>query len=154
MAPKSVCRQGSLFCKAKAQNLAIRQKVAISAASSDHLQFPRRIPMITDPASAIKRDVLHLIDLQIETLRQDSSLNSSELVQKEEKATQARITNLSRVLEECARSLQFFEKRGIAAVDMRQPEIREKILNFWKQSFPEVWSQPDAKPMIDLLFAA
>jgi hypothetical protein len=36
--------------------------------------------MITDPASAIKREVLQLIDLQIATLRQDSSLNSSELI--------------------------------------------------------------------------
>lgn len=30
--------------------------------------------MITDPASAIKREVLQLIDLQIETLKQESSL--------------------------------------------------------------------------------
>jgi len=36
--------------------------------------------MITDPASAIKREVDQLIDLQIETLRRDSSLNSSELL--------------------------------------------------------------------------
>jgi hypothetical protein len=36
--------------------------------------------MITDPASAIKREVLQLIDLQIETLRRDSSLNSAELI--------------------------------------------------------------------------
>jgi hypothetical protein len=36
--------------------------------------------MITDPASAIKREVLQLIDLQIATLRRDSSLNSSELI--------------------------------------------------------------------------
>jgi hypothetical protein len=36
--------------------------------------------MITNPASAIKREVLQLIDLQIETLRRDSSLNSSELL--------------------------------------------------------------------------
>jgi uncharacterized protein with von Willebrand factor type A (vWA) domain len=36
--------------------------------------------MITDPASAIKRQVYQLIDLQIEILRQDSSLNPSELL--------------------------------------------------------------------------
>jgi hypothetical protein len=36
--------------------------------------------MITDPASAIKREVLQLIDLAIEMLRRDSSLNSSELL--------------------------------------------------------------------------
>jgi hypothetical protein len=35
--------------------------------------------MITDPASAIKREVLQLIDLQIATLYQDSSLDSSQL---------------------------------------------------------------------------
>jgi putative oxidoreductase len=30
-------------------------QVAISAASSDQLQFPRRMTMITDPASAMKQ---------------------------------------------------------------------------------------------------
>lgn len=35
--------------------------------------------MITDPASAIKREVLQLIDLQIETLKQESSLDHSQL---------------------------------------------------------------------------
>jgi len=35
--------------------------------------------MITEPASAIKREVLQLIDLQIATLRQQSSLNTSQL---------------------------------------------------------------------------
>jgi hypothetical protein len=35
--------------------------------------------MITDPASGIKREVLQLIDLQIETLKQESSLDSSHL---------------------------------------------------------------------------
>ena len=36
--------------------------------------------MITDTASAIKREVLQLIDLQIEILRRDSPLNSSDLL--------------------------------------------------------------------------
>ena len=36
--------------------------------------------MMTDPASAIKREVHHLIDLQIETLRQESTLNASQLL--------------------------------------------------------------------------
>jgi hypothetical protein len=35
--------------------------------------------MITEPATDIKREVLQLIDLQIATLRQDSSLDSSQL---------------------------------------------------------------------------
>jgi len=39
----SVCRQVSLFCKAKAQNLAIRRKVPIWGASSDQLQTNRCI---------------------------------------------------------------------------------------------------------------
>jgi hypothetical protein len=36
--------------------------------------------MITDPASAIKREVHDLIDLQIEMLRQESSLTSSHIL--------------------------------------------------------------------------
>jgi hypothetical protein len=36
--------------------------------------------MMTDPTSAIKREVHQLIDLQIETLRQPSNLTASELV--------------------------------------------------------------------------
>ncbi|HWO35167.1 MAG TPA: hypothetical protein VNO32_40765 [Candidatus Acidoferrum sp.] len=36
--------------------------------------------MMTDPASAIKREVHQLVDLQIETLRQPSNLTTSDLV--------------------------------------------------------------------------
>jgi hypothetical protein len=36
--------------------------------------------MMTDPASAIKREVHHLVDLQIQTLRQLSSLTTSDLL--------------------------------------------------------------------------
>jgi hypothetical protein len=36
--------------------------------------------MIMDPASAIKREVHELIDLQIEMLRQESSLTSSHIL--------------------------------------------------------------------------
>jgi hypothetical protein len=36
--------------------------------------------MMTDPASAIKREVHQLIDLQIQTLRRPSSLNTSDLL--------------------------------------------------------------------------
>ena len=43
------------------------------------LQFPQRNRMMTDPASAIRREVHQLVDLQIETLRQPSSLTSSDL---------------------------------------------------------------------------
>ncbi len=36
--------------------------------------------MMTDPASAIKREVHQLVDLQIETLRQPPNLTTSDLV--------------------------------------------------------------------------
>ena len=36
--------------------------------------------MMTDPASAIKREVHQLVDLQIQTLRQPSCLNTSDLL--------------------------------------------------------------------------
>ncbi len=44
------------------------------------LQFPRRNRMMTDPASAIKREVHQLVDLQIQTLRQPSCLTTSDLL--------------------------------------------------------------------------
>ncbi|MGA7930339.1 MAG: hypothetical protein WCA20_30630 [Candidatus Sulfotelmatobacter sp.] len=44
------------------------------------LQFPQRNRMMTDPASAIKREVHQLVDLQIETLRQPPNLTTSDLV--------------------------------------------------------------------------
>ena len=46
----------------------------------DRLQFARRIPMMTNPAFAIKLEVSQLVELQIETLRQDSALTSAELL--------------------------------------------------------------------------
>jgi len=98
---------GLAFCKAKAQNLAIRRKVAIWAVSSDQLQFPGRIPMITDPASAIKREVLQLIDLQIETLRRDSSLNWSEL--RDYKARSEKIRTLYGELDRIGRTRVAFK---------------------------------------------
>jgi hypothetical protein len=36
--------------------------------------------MMTDPASAIKREVYQLVDLQIETLQQPSRLTTSDLL--------------------------------------------------------------------------
>jgi hypothetical protein len=48
--------------------------------------------MITDPASAIQREVLQLIDLQIEALKQKSSLDSSQL--KDYQARSERIRKL------------------------------------------------------------
>lgn len=42
--------------------------------------------MMTDPASDIKREVLHLVELQIETLRRDGHLTDSELRQYKERS--------------------------------------------------------------------
>jgi hypothetical protein len=44
------------------------------------LQFPQRNRMMTDPASAIKRGLQQLVDLQIQTLRQPSSWTTSDLL--------------------------------------------------------------------------
>jgi len=58
--------------------------------------------MITDPASAIKREVLQLIDLQIEALRQESSLDSSQLLDYQTRS--ARIRTLYAELDRIGRS--------------------------------------------------
>jgi hypothetical protein len=42
---------------------------------------PRRISMMTDPATVIKREVFHLINQQIETLRRDGHLTDTDLDQ-------------------------------------------------------------------------
>ncbi len=36
--------------------------------------------MMTDPASAIRREVHHLVEIQIESFKQDSSLTASQLL--------------------------------------------------------------------------
>jgi uncharacterized protein with von Willebrand factor type A (vWA) domain len=46
---------------------------------------------MTDPASAIKRDVSQLVELQIQAFRQDSSLTTSELLQYRMRAEKIRI---------------------------------------------------------------
>lgn len=46
----------------------------------DRLQFARRIPMMTNPAFAIKLEVSQLVEQQIETLRRESALTSAELL--------------------------------------------------------------------------
>ena len=58
--------------------------------------------MTSDPTSAIKREVHRLIDLQIETLRQNSSLNSSELL--DYNARSKRIRSLYGELDRMART--------------------------------------------------
>ncbi len=58
--------------------------------------------MITDPASAIKREVLQLIDLQIEALRQEASLDSPQLLDYQTRS--ARIRTLYAELDRIGRS--------------------------------------------------
>lgn len=58
--------------------------------------------MIADPASSTKREVPQLIDLQIETLRRDSSLNSSELL--DYRVRSERIRTLYRELDRIGRT--------------------------------------------------
>jgi hypothetical protein len=65
--------------------------------------------MITDPASAIKREVLQLIDLQIGTFRRDSSLNSSGLL--DYKARSGRICTLYGELDRIGRTRVEFKFR-------------------------------------------
>ena len=69
---------------------------------SDQVQFSPERPVITDPASAIKREVLQLIDLQIEALRQESSLDSSQLLDYQTRS--ARIRTLYSELDRIGRS--------------------------------------------------
>jgi hypothetical protein len=58
--------------------------------------------MITDAASAIEREVLQLIDLQIETLKQDSSLDHFQL--QDYQARSERIRTLYRELDRVRRT--------------------------------------------------
>ena len=59
------------------------QSMRLEAGAPDAcwLQFARRIFMMTDPATAIKREVLQLVELQIETLRRKGSLTDCDLEQ-------------------------------------------------------------------------
>ena len=58
--------------------------------------------MMTDPATAIKREVFQLIDLQIEALRQDGRLTGSALVEYHERSE--KITELYREIDRMVRS--------------------------------------------------
>jgi hypothetical protein len=58
--------------------------------------------MMTDPASAIKREVHQLVDLQIETLRQPSNLTTSDLVDYRERSK--KITVLYHELDQLRRA--------------------------------------------------
>ncbi len=57
--------------------------------------------MVTDPASDIRHEVLQLIQLQIDTLRLESSLTSSQLWEYHSRAQ--RITTLYRELDRIRR---------------------------------------------------
>jgi hypothetical protein len=58
--------------------------------------------MITDPTSAIKREVHDLIDLQIEMLRQESSLTTSHILDFQLRSE--RIRSLYRQLDRLAQT--------------------------------------------------
>ena len=58
--------------------------------------------MTADPASVIKREVLQLIDLQIEMLKTESSLDSSQLM--DYQARSARIRRLYAELDRIGRT--------------------------------------------------
>ena len=58
--------------------------------------------MMTDPASAIKRQVHQLVDLQIETLRQPCRLTASDL--SDYRVRSEKITTLYRELDQIRRT--------------------------------------------------
>ena len=58
--------------------------------------------MMTDPASAIKREVHQLVDLQIETLRQPSRLTASDL--SDYRVRSEKITTLFHELDQMRRA--------------------------------------------------
>src|SRR5579859_560600 len=66
------------------------------------LQFPWTTAMMTDPATAIKREVFQLIDQQIEILRQEGRLTDSDLDQL--RLRSGRISELYQELDRVVRS--------------------------------------------------
>ena len=69
--------------------------------------------MITEPATDIKREVLQLIDLQIATLRQDSSLDSSQL--QDFRARSKRLRELYKEIDRIGRARSRAEFRSAIA---------------------------------------
>jgi|GraSoi2013_115cm_1033766.scaffolds.fasta_scaffold210718_1 hypothetical protein len=67
--------------------------------------------MMTDPASAIKREVLHLVELQIETLRQDAQLTGSDL--ERYRARSGEISSLPRTRSNWKNALRFAIRQGV-----------------------------------------
>jgi hypothetical protein len=69
--------------------------------------------MITEPASAIEREVLQLIDLQIATLQQESSLDSSQL--QDFRARSKRLRELYEELDRIGRARSRAESQSAVA---------------------------------------
>ena len=67
--------------------------------------------MMTDPATAIKREVFQLIDQQIETLRQEGCLNDRDL--DEYRTRSGEITRLYGELDRIVRT-RIFPLQGLA----------------------------------------
>jgi hypothetical protein len=64
--------------------------------------FARRISMMTDPATAIKHEVLQLVELQIETLRREGKLTDCDL--EEYRARSGKISHLYQELDRIGRT--------------------------------------------------
>jgi uncharacterized protein (UPF0276 family) len=67
--------------------------------------------MMTDPATAIKREVFQLVELQIETLRQEGRLSDPALI--EYHARSEKITELYREIDRVVRAR--FDWRSVRA---------------------------------------
>ena len=68
--------------------------------------------------------------------------------QREEEQRQKKLRRLADGLRDSIKSLRMFEDHGLDTV-----KNRDEILAVWKQCLPEVWSVPEAQPLIDFLFS-
>jgi hypothetical protein len=67
--------------------------------------------------------------------------------QREEDQRQKKLRRLADGLRDSLKSLTIFKQERHDIV-----KSRDEILAVWKQYLPEVWSVPEAQPLIDLLF--
>lgn len=78
---------------------------------------------------------------------QNQQDREDELNRREEEQKQNRLRLLANGLSQSLRSLRMFEWHGFNI-----HTDRDDILAVWKKMIPEVWSGPQAKPLIDFLF--
>jgi hypothetical protein len=67
--------------------------------------------------------------------------------QREEEQREKKLRRLADGLRDSLKSLRMFEQHGLDIV-----KSRDEILAVLKQCLPEVWSVPEAQPLIHLLF--